>query len=205
MTAAPPPSSSGTNGLPDWEDPRVQIVYKMLCDASLNEPPNPEEHWEGWISRNIVAALSPQAQAGETRPFYGAECPSYPACDGGCGLGCTKEIERSRHSAQDSQVPSININPLCDLQDMLEIRDFLADLVGGAELSNQSRDAAAGFVSILDVQFGEAWASSIPSTMRVCAKCGCKTKGEEALVSGEIWCHPCADGVAVTSTDGKST
>src|SRR5688572_22715454 len=25
------------------------------------------------------------------RPFYGAECPSYPNCSGGCGLGCTKE------------------------------------------------------------------------------------------------------------------
>jgi hypothetical protein len=24
-------------------------------------------------------------------PFYGAQCPSYPNCKGGCGLGCTKE------------------------------------------------------------------------------------------------------------------
>lgn len=29
-------------------------------------------------------------------PFYGAECPSYPDCNGGCGLGCTHEIERLR-------------------------------------------------------------------------------------------------------------
>lgn len=35
--------------------------------------------------------------------------------------------------------------------------------------------------------------SAIPSTER-CAKCGCETKREEALVNGEIWCHPCADG-----------
>lgn len=27
------------------------------------------------------------------RPFYGAECPSYPNCSGGCGLGCTHNIE----------------------------------------------------------------------------------------------------------------
>lgn len=31
-----------------------------------------------------------------SRPFYGAECPSYPDCNGGCGLGCTKEIEQTR-------------------------------------------------------------------------------------------------------------
>jgi hypothetical protein len=26
------------------------------------------------------------------RPFYGAKCPTYPSCSGGCGLGCTKEM-----------------------------------------------------------------------------------------------------------------
>lgn len=36
------------------------------------------------------------------RPFYGAECPSYPNCKGGCGLGCTKEIERAKaHKATE--------------------------------------------------------------------------------------------------------
>lgn len=28
--------------------------------------------------------------------FYGAECGSYPNCAGGCGCGCTKEVERSK-------------------------------------------------------------------------------------------------------------
>lgn len=28
--------------------------------------------------------------------FYGAQCPSYPFCTGGCGLGCTHEIESKR-------------------------------------------------------------------------------------------------------------
>ena len=28
---------------------------------------------------------------------------------------------------------------------------------------------------------------------RRCQKCGVSTKGEEALVGGQIWCHPCAD------------
>ena len=55
-----------TDELPPWEDPRVQLVYEMLCDDELNTPPNSEEHWEGWISRNIVrglAALAPSNPA----------------------------------------------------------------------------------------------------------------------------------------------
>lgn len=28
---------------------------------------------------------------------------------------------------------------------------------------------------------------------RRCQKCGCPTKGEEALVDWRVWCHPCAD------------
>lgn len=43
--------------LPDWEDPRVQIVYKLMSDPDLCGWTNREEHWEGWLSRNIVAAL----------------------------------------------------------------------------------------------------------------------------------------------------
>jgi hypothetical protein len=38
----------------------------------------------------------------EDRPFYGAECPDYPNCKGGCGLGCTYEIEAKK--AQNAAV-----------------------------------------------------------------------------------------------------
>ncbi|CAM5403864.1 hypothetical protein AFEL58S_02078 [Afipia felis] len=31
--------------------------------------------------------------AASSKPFYGAECPAYPNCTGGCGCGCTHEIE----------------------------------------------------------------------------------------------------------------
>ncbi|MCS3691992.1 formylmethanofuran dehydrogenase subunit E [Bradyrhizobium elkanii] len=31
------------------------------------------------------------------------------------------------------------------------------------------------------------------SEMRRCQKCGSPTKGEEAFVHGQYWCHPCAD------------
>jgi hypothetical protein len=45
------------------------------------------------------------------------------------------------------------------MQALLEIRDFLADIVGGAEVTERSRDTATGFVSILDAEFGAVWSS----------------------------------------------
>lgn len=39
-----------------FNDPRVQIVYELLCDGQF--PDNSAEHWEGWIARRIVGALS---------------------------------------------------------------------------------------------------------------------------------------------------
>lgn len=59
---------SGQEDLPAWEDADVQIVYEMLCDDALNTPPNLEEHWEGWISRNIVAALRSRTGPAATPP-----------------------------------------------------------------------------------------------------------------------------------------
>jgi hypothetical protein len=44
------------NDLPAWEDTRVQIAYELLCSDKM--PPNPEEHWEGYAARRIVAALA---------------------------------------------------------------------------------------------------------------------------------------------------
>lgn len=48
-----------TDPLAAWESWRVQLVYRILCDGK--HPPNPEEHWEGWIARRIVAALIPES------------------------------------------------------------------------------------------------------------------------------------------------
>jgi hypothetical protein len=42
-------------------------VYEILC--SEEAPPNPEEHWEGWIARRIVAALSTLPQAAAAVPL----------------------------------------------------------------------------------------------------------------------------------------
>jgi hypothetical protein len=46
---------------------------------------------------HLISGIAPKGD----RPFYGAECPSYPSCEGGCGLGCTKEIESSGGVAQE--------------------------------------------------------------------------------------------------------
>src|SRR6185312_17494545 len=42
--------------------------------------------------------------------------------------------------------------------------------------------------------------SGVSSAERHCQKCGTPTQGEEAWIDGQIWCHPCADAVSVTST-----
>ena len=51
----------------DFDDPLVQTVYNILCDADEGKPR--EEHWEGWKARRIVATLtSPPAQPAPVQP-----------------------------------------------------------------------------------------------------------------------------------------
>jgi hypothetical protein len=68
-------------------------------------------HWANQVAKrlfvralNLRLEMAPHplhpAQEGN-RPFYGAECPSYPNCAGGCGLGCTKQIERRRAASAE--------------------------------------------------------------------------------------------------------
>lgn len=63
----------------DWIDPRAKPAHDALC-----------------LCLQDLSALPRAVEGGASRPFYGAECPSYPDCNGGCGLGCTKEIEQTR-------------------------------------------------------------------------------------------------------------
>jgi hypothetical protein len=67
----------------------------------------------------IIEQLCSDAQC--ARKFYGAECPSYPECNGGCGLGCTKEVERMRgaQSARDEEHPDCATDRECELYDAL--------------------------------------------------------------------------------------
>ncbi len=49
-----------------------------------------------------------------------------------------------------------------------------------------------------------ALSRSSTGSEEACAKCGCETKGEAALVGGEIWCHPCADKAPSTGNGDAS-
>lgn len=44
----------------DFEDPRVQTVYRILCS---DDHPEGDEHWEGFAARRIVEALATQPTA----------------------------------------------------------------------------------------------------------------------------------------------
>ena len=44
--------------LPSFDDPKVRLVFDILCDDTL--PPNPEHRWESWYAKRIVAALFPR-------------------------------------------------------------------------------------------------------------------------------------------------
>jgi len=52
---------------------------------------------EAMRDRNLSRSVS---DTSTDRPvFYGAQCSSYPNCTGGCGLGCTHEIEQAAGSS----------------------------------------------------------------------------------------------------------
>ncbi len=63
--------------LAEWEDPRVQIVYRLLVDDTA--PPNSEEHWEGWVARRVVAALAQEPAMLDVQQFAYPQPKSPPA------------------------------------------------------------------------------------------------------------------------------
>lgn len=74
-----------------WKDPTDYSPDDDSDWASLVET------FEGWEDLNsLTRNLAASSTTPKIRPFYGAECPNYPNCSGGCGLGCTHEIEASR-------------------------------------------------------------------------------------------------------------
>jgi hypothetical protein len=75
---------------------RARLAYETFRGGFSDVTKIPR--WEkapGWI-RDAVLVAYLQGTLDAPRPFYGAECPSYPVCKGGCGLGCTHEIEQNR-------------------------------------------------------------------------------------------------------------
>ncbi|WP_128089473.1 hypothetical protein [Bradyrhizobium viridifuturi] len=52
--------------------------------------------------RRVAETTAASRKKTSEQPFYGARCPSYPNCGGGCGLGCTHEIEAANALAAPS-------------------------------------------------------------------------------------------------------
>jgi hypothetical protein len=48
--------SPTSEALPEFDDPRVKVVYDILCDTTLTPPD--DKHWEGFVARHIVAMLA---------------------------------------------------------------------------------------------------------------------------------------------------
>ena len=40
-----------------FDDPRVQVVYDVLCDTDDRPPKGSELHWEGWVAQRVVDRL----------------------------------------------------------------------------------------------------------------------------------------------------
>jgi hypothetical protein len=94
---------------PDEPDSINPIGWLHSAIEALKDPKrtkaerkeDPDAYWmmvrevEG-LYHALKAALAEHDAANGGRPFYGAECPSYPACSGGCGLGCTHDVEARR-------------------------------------------------------------------------------------------------------------
>jgi hypothetical protein len=79
------------------------IAYRWRAHGSENWIYDPT--W-AWIEDHrheveIEPLYTSPMSSTDPRPFYGAECPSYPNCSGGCGLGCTKKIEAAAVTSKD--------------------------------------------------------------------------------------------------------
>jgi len=73
---------------------RARLAYETFrggCSDITKVP-----RWDktpGWIRNAVLVAYLQGRLDSPPRAFHGAECPDYPNCRGGCGLGCTKEHE----------------------------------------------------------------------------------------------------------------
>ena len=55
------------------------------------------------LNSSSTQDANPLREDARSSEFYGAECPSHPNCTGGCGLGCTHEIEQVRRSSEKTE------------------------------------------------------------------------------------------------------
>jgi len=88
-----------------------------------------------------AAIAQPPAAPVETKPFYGAECPSYPNCNGGCGLGCTHEVERHRRSSAGTG--DVKAAQAVELANKIDLHLTLSNSSPGFHLSEEELQMAA--------------------------------------------------------------
>jgi hypothetical protein len=69
------------------------------------------------------------------------------------------------------------------------------------QLEAALRDAEHRFRELDYINFADIARDALDQSSPRCANCGYKTKHEEALVNGEIWCHPCADAALAPEQD----
>lgn len=93
LRASSPPATQiggGVEAAREAIDRCIQVVAEQRCERGTP--------WDLACTTILdkLRALAPKPQRSVARAFYGAECPSYPNCSGGCGLGCTHEIETAK-------------------------------------------------------------------------------------------------------------
>jgi len=77
---------------------RLRHLAKLLGVGSFDIPARLNE------AADEIERLRGLSQ--EPATFYGAQCPTYPNCSGGCGLGCTHEIEQARAARSSPETES---------------------------------------------------------------------------------------------------
>jgi hypothetical protein len=77
--------NSTTLKLADWQDPRVQLVYRLLCS---DEQPPMEDHWEGYAENQTTTFKWPKFEpcskcGGGGMHYNGEDIMCCQACGGG--------------------------------------------------------------------------------------------------------------------------
>ena len=97
-------------GLTDFDDPKVQAVYEILCN---DEAPPKGEHWEGFMARRIVDALA--------QPEQEPDCGEAGHDEGRCGnFHCItkpappKPEQEPIECGYDETVGMCTNNPCCE-------------------------------------------------------------------------------------------
>lgn len=98
----------------------------------------------------MFAIISPSAPlprlSDAPPPFYGAQCPSYPACTGGCGLGCTQEIETARaarSSDESAGVRQATIEECAKIADIATLRCVREQIPGDSVANHVAQNIRA--------------------------------------------------------------